>query len=192
MATHAQSTGVKRVGVVYQGGPYEVSIEGLREGLRARGLEEGRDIALVVRNVRGDVAAAEAAARALERDDKVDLIVAIGTTPARAAKRATTAVPIVFSAGTDPVAAGLVESVATPGGRLTGLHFLTVDLTAKRLEILREIVPSLRRIVTFYDPRTLGAVTALTAAREAAERLGIEVVARQVTSPKSFAPGCAP
>ena len=77
------------MGVVYQGGPYEASIEGLREGLKAAGLEEGRDIALLLRNVRGDVAAAEAAARALERDDKVDVIVAIGTTAARAAKRAT-------------------------------------------------------------------------------------------------------
>jgi putative ABC transport system substrate-binding protein len=171
-----------RVGVIYRGGPYEVSIDGLREGLKAAGLEEGRDIALLLRNVRGDVKAAEAAARALERDEKVDLIVAISTTPARAAKRATVEVPIVFAAGTDPVAAGLVESIAAPGGRLTGLHFLTVDLTAKRLEILREIVPKLRRIVTFYDPRTSGAVTSLDATRDAAGKLDIEVVAQQVTS----------
>ena len=88
----------------------------------------------------------------------------------------------MFAGGTDPVAAGLVESIAKPGGRLTGFHFLTVDLTAKRLEILREIVPKLRRIVTFYDPRTPGAVTSLAAAREAAGKLDIEVVAQQVTS----------
>ena len=178
----AQTNGLKRVGVVYRGGPYEVSIEGLREGLRSAGLEEGRDVALLLRNVRGDVAAAEAAARALERDEKVDVIVAISTTTARAAKRATTEVPIVFAAGTDPVAAGLVDSIASPGGRLTGFHFLTVDLTAKRLEILREIVPKLRRIITFYDPRTPGAVSSFAAAREAAGKLDIEVVARQVTS----------
>jgi len=141
MAARAQTAGVKRVGVVYQGGGYERSIEGLREGLRAVGLEEGQHVALLLRNVRGDAAAAEAAARALERDEKVDVIVAIGTTTARAAKRATVEVPIVFAAGTDPVQAGLVESIATPGGRLTGFHFLTVDLTAKRLEMLREIVP---------------------------------------------------
>src|SRR5215208_7966858 len=82
-------TGIKRVGVVYQGGPYEVSIEGLREGLKAVGLEEGRNIALLLRNVRGDAAAAEAAARALERDDKVELVVAISTPAVLAAKRAT-------------------------------------------------------------------------------------------------------
>ena len=99
--------------------------------------------------------------RGSERDEKVEVIVAIGTTTARAAQRATVEVPIVFAGGTDPVAAGLVERIATPGGRLTGFYFLTVDLTAKRLEMLREIVPRLRRIVTFYDPRTPGAVTSL-------------------------------
>ena len=111
LAPRAQ-TGIKRLGVVYQGGPYEPSIEGLREGLKAAGLEEGRDIALLLRNVRGDVAAAEATARALERDEKADVIVAIGTTTARAAQRATVKVPIMFAGGTDPVAAGLVESIA--------------------------------------------------------------------------------
>jgi putative ABC transport system substrate-binding protein len=182
MVGGALTPGLKRVGVLYQGGPYEASIDGLREGLRAAGLEEGRNIALLLRNVRGDVAAAEAAARALERDDKVDMIVAISTTTARAAKRATVEVPVVFAAGTDPVAAGLVASLAAPGGRVTGFHFPTVDLTAKRLEILREIVPKLRRIITFYDPRTPGAVTSFAAAHDAAGKLNIEVVAQQVTS----------
>src|SRR5215218_8778764 len=123
-----------------------------REGLRATGLEEGRHVALLLRNGQGDAAVAEAAARALERDDKVDVIVTIGTSATRAAKRATAEVPIVFTAGEDPVAAGIVDSIATPTGRLTGFHFLTADLTAKRLELLREIVPKLRRVVTFYNP----------------------------------------
>jgi putative ABC transport system substrate-binding protein len=181
-----QTTGLRRIGVVYQGGPYEVSIDGLRDGLKAAGLEESQHIALLLRNAKADLAAAEAAARALERDEKVDVIVAIGTSTARAAKRATTEVPIVFAAGTDPVAAGLVESIATPGGRLTGFYSLTVDLTAKRLEILREIVPKLRRVVTFYDPSTPGAVTSLAATHEAAGKLDIEVVAQQVTSPEEL------
>jgi putative ABC transport system substrate-binding protein len=182
LAAGAQTASAKRVGVLYQGGPYEPSIDGLREGLKAAGLEEGREVALLLRNVRGDLAAAEAAARALERDDKVEVIVAVSTTTARAAKRATVEVPIVFAAGTDPVSAGLVEGLAAPGGRVTGFHFPTVDLTAKRLEILREIVPKLRRIITFYDPRTPGAVTSFAAAREAAGKLDIEVAAQQVTS----------
>jgi putative ABC transport system substrate-binding protein len=184
--SRAQSPGVKRVGVVYQGGPYEASIEGLRDGLRAAGLEEGRHVALLLRNVRGDAAGAEAAARAVERDDKVDVVVAITTPAALAAKEATERVPIVFAAGADPVAAGLVDSFAAPGGRLTGFHFWTADLTAKRLEILREIVPKLRRVVTFYDPRNPNSVSALAAAREAAGKLDIELLAQQVTSPQEI------
>jgi ABC-type uncharacterized transport system substrate-binding protein len=183
---HAQTSGVRRIGVVYQGGPYEASIEGLRDGLKAAGLEEGRHIALLVRNVRGDAAAAEAAARALERDDKVDVLVAISTTAARTAKRATAEVPIVFSIGEDPVALGLVDSIVAPGGRLTGFHFLTNDLTAKRLEILREIMPTLRRVVTFYDPRNPISVSGLAATREAAGKLGVDVAAQQVTSPQEI------
>ena len=185
LASRAQ-TGIKRVGVVYQGGPYEASIEGLREGLKAAGLEEGRHFALLVRNVRGDAVAAEAAARALERDDKVDVIVAFSTTAARAAKLATADVPIVFATGDDPVALGLVDSIAAPGGRLTGFHYLTNDLTAKRLEMLREIVPKLRRVVTFYDPRNPTSVSGLAAARDAARKLDIDVTAQQVTSPQEI------
>lgn len=183
---YAQTSVIRRIGVIYQGGPYEASIEGLRDGLKAAGLEEGSHFALLLRNVRGAAAAAEAAARALERDDKVDVIVAISSTAARAAKRATAEVPVVFATGDDPVALGLVDSIAAPGGRLTGFHYLTNDLSPKRLEILREIVPKLRRVITFYDPRNPSSVSGLAAARNAAEKLGIEVTAHQVTSPQEI------
>jgi len=129
------------------------------------------------------VAAAEAAARALEH---VDMIVAMPTLVALAAKRATKKVPIVFAVGADPVASGLVDSFAAPGGRLTGVHFWIADLTAKRLEILQEMVPKLRRIVTFYDPRNPHSVSALAAAQDAAQKLGIDVAAQQVTSPEEM------
>ena len=186
LTARSQTSRIERVGVIYHGGPYEPSIDGLRDGLKAAGLEEGRDVALLLRNVRGDAVAAEAAARALQRDDKVGVIVAITTPAALAAKRATEKVPIVFAAGTDPVAAGSVDSFAAPGGRLTGFHFGTHNLTAKRLEVLREIVPKLRRVVTFYDPRNRNSVAALTAAQEAAGKLGIDIAAQQVTSPQEI------
>jgi putative tryptophan/tyrosine transport system substrate-binding protein len=183
MPARAQTASLKRIGVIYRGGPFEPSIAALRDALRGAGLEEGRHFALLVRDSKGgDAAAAEAAARDLERDDKVDVIVAITSTVARAAKQATEKVPIVFAIGADAVAAGLVESIAAPGGRLTGFQFLTVDLTAKRLEILREIVLKLRRIVTFYNPRLRVAVSALAAAQDAARKLGIDVAAQQVGS----------
>jgi len=176
-----QAEKVPRLGVVLHGGPYYATIEGLREGLKAVGLEDGKHVALVIREAKGDLKAAEAAAQALEQE-RVDLIVSITTSVSLAVKRATQQVPIVFVAGTDPVAAGLVRSIAKPGGRLTGVHFLSTDLTAKRLEILKELLPRLRRVITFYNPISPGARVAAQSAEEAGLKLGVAVVARQVPS----------
>src|SRR5262249_42183006 len=98
-----------------------------------------------VRETSYDPKAFEAAARDLERG-RVDVIYAVTTLVAVAAKRATTHTPIVFFAGADPVAMGLVESVAKPGGRLTGVHGLSRDLTPKRLALLKEMMPKLARV----------------------------------------------
>ncbi len=177
----AASQEMKRIGVILQGGPYYAYLDGLREGLGKLGVHEGRQVALVVRDAGGDLTAAEAAARSLERDG-VDLIVAFAASVARAAKRGTAQVPIVFAVGTDPVGHGLVESVANPGGRVTGIHNIVTDLTAKRLELLHELVPGLRRVVTFYDPSNASARPAVDIARDAARQLAIELIERQVTS----------
>jgi putative ABC transport system substrate-binding protein len=104
-----------------------------------------------VRDTKGDLKSVEAEARRLE-GEKVDMIYALATSVTLAAKRATKSVPIVFYAGTDPVSVGLVESFRKPGGRLTGTHGRFTDLTAKRLELLKEMVPRLRRVVTFHSP----------------------------------------
>ena len=176
-----QVEGVSRVGIVLHGGPYFAALEGLREGLKALGLEEGKRVTLAVRDAKGDLKAAEAAAQALERE-RVSLIVSFATSVSLAVKRGTQQVPIIFVAGTDPVFAGLVEGIANPGGRLTGVHFLSSELTAKRLEILKELLPRLRRVVTFYNPNNLGAQMSERTAREAGQTLRVEVVGRQVTS----------
>ncbi len=176
-----QAEKIPRVGVVLHGGPYYATLAGLREGLKAVGLEEGKGVALVIREAKGDLTAAEAAAHALEQE-RVGLIVSITTSVSLAVKRATQQVPIVFVAGTDPLAAGLVQSIAKPGGRLTGVHFLSTDLTAKRLEILKELLPSLRRVLTFYNPINPGARVAARSAQEAGLKLRVEVVERQVPS----------
>src|SRR6266568_2130346 len=94
----------------------------------------------------------------------------------RSTKRATTEVPIVFAVGSDPVVAGLVESFAKPGGRFTGVHYSSADLTGKRLEILKAILPELRKVVTFYDPSNEVALANAKSAREAARQLKIELV----------------
>jgi putative ABC transport system substrate-binding protein len=111
------------------------------------------------------------------------LIYTTRTSVTLAAKRATTEIPIVFCAGTDPVVLGLVESFANPGGRLTGVYEPGTDLTAKRLEILKEILPRLRKILAFYDPRNPVASESARLARQEAARLrGVEFVERHFAS----------
>ena len=177
----AQQAKVYRVGVLLPGGPLYEAIDGLRDGLRELGLEEGKQFTLAIRDMKGDAKAAEEAARNLERE-KVNLIYALATSVTTAAKRATANIPIVFCVGSDPVTSGLVDSFAKPGGRLTGVHYLVRDLTAKRLEILKEILPKLSRVVTFYDPGNRVATEAAALGREEARRLGLKFVERHATS----------
>jgi len=177
----AQQAKVYRVGVVLEGGPFYALINGLKDGLRDLGFAEGKQYVLEIRDLKGDRKAAEAAARSLERE-KVDLIYVIANSLAIAAKRATTEIPIVFAVGSDPVATGLVESFAKPGGRLTGVHYVVGDLTAKRLEILKAILPGLRSVVMFYDPGNADAIAGAQSAREAARQLKIEILERHVAS----------
>jgi putative ABC transport system substrate-binding protein len=177
----AQQAKVYRVGVLLQGGPLYTIIDGLRDGLRELGFEEGRQYVLEIRDAKGDLKAVEAAARNLARE-KVNLIYTLATPVTTVAKDATTDIPIVFCVGSDPVAAGLVQSFVRPGGRLTGVHYLVADLTAKRLEILKEILPKLSRVVTFYDPGSRVATEAAKLGREEAKRLGLKFIERNVTS----------
>jgi putative ABC transport system substrate-binding protein len=177
----AQPAQVYRVGVVHVGGPTSSAIDGLKDGLRELGFEEGKQFVLHVRDVKGDPKSVEAAARSLEAE-KVDLIWAINTSVSLPVKRATKSVPIVFYAGTNPVSVGLVESFHKPGGRLTGIHGQGTDLTSKRLELLKEMVPRLRRVVTFYRPDSPVAQQSVKNARDAARQLKLELVERPVAS----------
>jgi ABC-type uncharacterized transport system substrate-binding protein len=188
-SVEAQQPKIYRVGVLLPGDAWYEIIDGLRVGLRQLGLEEGKQFVLAIRDTKGDAKAAEEAARNLEQE-KVDLIYTTATSVTIAAKRATTITPIVFSAGADPVVLGLVESFAKPGGRLTGVYSRVTGLTAKRLEILKEIVPKLRRVVTFYDPRNPVSSESAKLAREEAARLrGVEFVERHVASVDEFQAG---
>ncbi len=178
---HAQQAKVYRVGVIFSGGPYLAAIDGLKDGLKDLGLIEAKHYVLEIRDLKGDRKAEEETARSLERE-KVDLIYAMPTNVAASAKRATTEVPIVFAVGSDPVAAGLVESFPRPGGRATGVHYLAGELTAKRLELLKAILPEMRKVVTFYDPGSAVATAGVKTAREAARQLKIEILERPVAS----------
>ena len=178
-SSRTQAAEAKRVGVLIQGGPHHAGVAGLREGLKLAGLQ---DVVLDVRNGGGDLAMLEGAATDLERKG-VDLLVAFSTSVSVGAKRATNAVPLVFAAGSDPVAFGLVESIPRPGGRSTGLHSVIADVTGKRFELLRELMPNLRRVLTFYNPTNPISTAALASAQDAAGALGVELLARRASSP---------
>ena len=178
----AQPARVYQVGVIIPGGaPYYTGVDGLRDGLRELGLEDGKRLILHVRDAKGDLKAVEAAARDLEAQN-VDLIHSWSTSVSLAVVRATKKVPIIFYAGTDPVAVGLVGNFRKPGGRVTGMHGWTTDLTGKRLALLREMIPSLRRVVTFYNPQNPAAQEAVKLARDAARQLKVELVEHRVAS----------
>jgi putative ABC transport system substrate-binding protein len=131
--------------------------EGIRLALRERGYIEGQNIAIEYRYAEGKVDRASELAAELARL-KVDIIVAAtGDVTIRAAKNATKTIPIVMMGqGSDPVRAGHVESLARPGGNVTGLTRLTRELGGKRLELLKEAVPKLARVAVLYDPATPG------------------------------------
>ena len=178
---YGQQGDVFRIGVLFPGGPLSGTIDGLRDGLKELGVKEGKQFTLVIRDTKGDPKAAEEAARYFQRE-KVNLLYAMTSSVILAAKESTQNVPIVFTIGSDPVALKLVDDFAKPGGRLTGVHYLVRDLTAKRLEILKEILPKLSRVVTFYDPGSRVSSEAAKLGREEAKRLGIKFIEKQVTS----------
>ena len=168
----------KSVGVVLQGGAHLAGLAGVREALAAAGLGE---IGLLVREGKGDLRVVQAAARELE-DAGVQVIVAFAISVAAVAQRSTSHVPIVFVSGSDPVAFGLVDSIARPGGRITGVHSWFSDVTSKRLALLQELLPSCRRALSFYDPKNLTATSAVETASQAARVLGLDYVARATRS----------
>jgi putative ABC transport system substrate-binding protein len=119
---------------------------------------------------------------------KVDVIVAQGTQSVVAAKQATTVIPIVFPVAGDPVGAGLVASLARPGGNVTGLSLQFTDLAGKRLELLREVVPGLRRLAILADVGSAGVMLEMGEVQATARTLGLEVVPLEIRRAEDIAP----
>jgi putative ABC transport system substrate-binding protein len=152
-----QPTKVPRIGYISSGNPASESTraEAIRLALRERGYIEGQNIAIEYRYAEGKIDRFPELAAELVRI-KVDIIVvAGGSIWVRAAKNATKTIPIVMvDAGRDPVEAGLVESLARPGGNVTGITLLVGELGGKRLELLKEAVPKVARVAVLYNPAT--------------------------------------
>lgn len=154
-------------------------IVGLRNGLVELGYRENHDFAIGVRFTQGDPSPAEleAAARQLVESGAQLIVTGGGANAPKAALAATRTVPIVFLGGSDPVGMGLVESFRRPGGNVTGVADLDVDLAPKRLEIFRELIPGLKRVLFPYDAGEPSADAQLVRHREAAARLGVTLIA---------------
>src|SRR6478736_3600940 len=123
---------------------------------RALGWVEGKNISIEYRYAEGTHDRLPDLAAELVRL-KVDVIVTFATSDTLAAKKATGAIPIVTAGGADPVAGGLIESLARPGGNVTGLSQMTVELAGKRLQLLKEIVPALSRVAVLWNPLSVSA-----------------------------------
>jgi putative ABC transport system substrate-binding protein len=179
-ATDAQSPRLVKIGALTESWGPTPAIIGLRDGLQELGRRENQDFVIGVRFTQGNVAELPEAARALVRHG-VDLIVTSGgDNTAKAAQMATTQIPIVFMAVSDPVGAGLVKSFARPGGNITGIADLELELVPKRMEIFRELIQGLKRVLLVYDATNAGAVSRLPVHRDAAHRLGLTLVERPV------------
>ena len=154
-------------------------IVGLRDGLVELGYRENEQFVIGVRFTQGDLTALPAAARELVQYG-VDIIFADYVDAAKAAQMATSRIPIVFAAVDNPVERGFVQSFARPGGNITGVTYLEIELLPKRLEVFQQIVPGLKRVLFPYDANHAYSLLAANAYREAARRLGIELVERAV------------
>jgi putative tryptophan/tyrosine transport system substrate-binding protein len=165
---------VRRLGILQPGAPPEPLVEGMLERLREMGFVEGRNIVLEYRWAEGKLDRLTELATELVTS-QVDAITTLSTPVALAARRATTTIPIVFTGVGDPVGAGVVPSLARPGGNATGVSLLATELTAKRLELLREIVPSVSRVAMLWNDTNPSMVLRAQETRDAAPKLGVIV-----------------
>jgi ABC-type uncharacterized transport system substrate-binding protein len=184
LAAEAQSAGkVPRVGILSPASasdagrnPSDLAVlfAAFREGLRELGYVEGRNITVESRWAEGNYDRLPGLAADLVRL-RVDVIVTYGTPASQAAKRATATIPIVMAAIIDPVASGLVPSIARPGGNVTGQSMMSPDLAEKLLEILKEIVPKISRVAVLHNPANPGNAPQVRHAQDAARALGIRL-----------------
>ena len=166
--------------------PWHSTTEGFRDGLKALGYVEGKNVIFEARAARGDMARVPGLAAELMQQNP-NLILCVSD----ACRKDAGAIPMVFVQVGDPVRLGLVRSVARPGGNVTGIANLRAELTAKRLELFKEIVPSLRRVLVTYDPRENEEQESVAVARTTASRLRLTLLERAVSGAREIEPGLA-
>jgi putative ABC transport system substrate-binding protein len=162
-------------------------LEAFRQGLRAYGYFEGQNILIEIRHEGRDLERLpNEAAELVGRNP--DVFVAVTTNAALAAKKAAGTIPLVFMGVTDPVTAGLVESLARPGANVTGVTNMAAILTGKRLELLKETVPKVSRVAVLWDPKAPGSIPQWEESQQPAHELGLQLYSMEVSSVDRYEP----
>jgi putative ABC transport system substrate-binding protein len=185
LAAEAQQAGkVNRIGFLRFGHVPPTYIEGFRQGLHELGYIEGQDITIEYGLAQSTAQLPDVAAELVRR--KVDVLVASGTPSVLPAKNATSTIPVMFVAAIDPVAMGVVASLARPGGNVTGMSAVHADLTGKRLQLLRELLPKLSEIVFLVRATSPATAQYVKEAELAARTLGVQLRVLAVRDSSDF------
>jgi putative ABC transport system substrate-binding protein len=180
LAEAQQVAKLPRVGILFIGGKDQPHLESFKQGLRERGYTEGKNIILIYRYAEGKGERLSDLATELVRE-KVDVIVTTASSSALAARRVTQTLPIVMTTG-NPLAPGLADSLAKPGGNVTGLSVMPTDLSVKRLELLKESFPKNTRIAVLWSPRDREAGNQFKETAEAAKILSLHLHPLEIKS----------
>jgi len=156
-------------------------LEAFRQGLRELGYVEGQNIIIEYRHEGGGFERLPALAAELVAL-KIDVLVAVTTNAALAASKTTTTIPIVFMGVTDPITAGLVDSLPRPGKNTTGITNMAAILTGKRLEMLKETIPKVSRVAVLWDPKAPGSIPQWEESQTPARELGLQLYSMEVSS----------
>ena len=184
-----QAKKIPRVGILFIGSRNQPHLEAFKQGLRERGYTEGKNILLEYRYAEGNNDRLPQLAAELVRD-KVDVIVTTASVSAVAARRATKTIAIVMTTG-NPLESGLAASLAKPGGNVTGLTVLSVDLSGKRVELLTETFPKTTRIAALQSPQDFEAGAGYKETQEAAKAFSLRLHPVEVQSANDFEPAFA-
>jgi len=162
-------------------------LDAFRQGLRELGYVEGQNILIDYRHENADFERLPGLANELLRLD-IDVLVAVTTNAALAARKVTATTPIVFMGVTDPISAGLAESLARPGGNSTGVTNVAAILAGKRLEFLKEAVPGIARVAVLWDPHAPGSIPQWKESQAPAEKLRLQLSPMEVSRVDNYAP----
>ena len=178
LAAHAQQPAMPMIGFLDTRSPDTIAdrLRGFRQGLKETGYVEDENVTIVYRWTEGHYDRLPALAAELVRRQVAVIVTTGGALYVLAVKAATTTIPIVFAIGDDPVAHGLVASLARPGGNMTGINFFNSELAAKRLELLRELVPAATRVAVLVNPtNAANTETTLRDVEAAARAFGLQI-----------------